>query len=123
MGRGSAMEFRDSVELVLKHKGSQVHSIAPDATVYDALKELAEKNIGALVVFQGTDLVGIFSERDYVRKVILKGRSSKEMKVREIMSSPVVTVGLEAAIDECMCRMTDKHCRHLPVLEGDRVVG
>ena len=117
------MEFRDPVELVLKHKGSQVHSIAPDATVYEALKKLAEKNIGALVVLMGTDLVGIFSERDYVRKVILKGRSSKEMKVHEFMSSPVVTVSLRTPIDECMHRMTDKHCRHLPIVEGEKVVG
>lgn len=117
------MKLHDSVERILKQKGSQVYSISPDVTVYEALEALAEKDIGALVVMNGSDLVGIFSERDYVRKVILKGRSSKDMQVHEIMSSPVVTVNLKTTVDECMQRMTDKRCRHLPVVEGERVVG
>ena len=117
------MKLLDSVERILKQKGSQVYSIAPDATVYEALEELAEKDVGALVVMNETDLVGIFSERDYVRKVILKGRSSKEMQVHEIMSSPAVTVELRTTVDECLHRMTDKRCRHLPVVDEGKVVG
>lgn len=117
------MKLDDSVALILKQKGSQVYSISPDLTVYEALEMLADKNIGALIVVNGSELVGIFSERDYVRKVILKGRSSKEMQVHEIMSSPVVTVTLKTTVDECMQRMTDKRCRHLPVMDGERVVG
>jgi CBS domain-containing protein len=117
------MDFRDPVELVLNEKGREVHSVSPDATVYEALEKLAAKNIGALVVLQEAELAGIFSERDYVRKVILKGRSSKDMKVHEIMSTRVVTVSPRTTIDECMTRMTDKRCRHLPVVDGTRVVG
>ena len=117
------MELHESVELILKHKGPQVYSITPDATVYEALEKLAVHDIGALLVMQGTDLVGIISERDYVRKVILKGRSSKEMTVDEIMSSPAVTVNPRNTIDECMRCMTNQRCRHLPVVEEERVVG
>jgi CBS domain-containing protein len=117
------VKLYDSVELILKRKGSEAHSIPPHASVYEALQKLAEKNVGALVVMDGTDLVGILSERDYVRKVILKGYSSRELEVREIMSSPVITVNPKATIDECMQRMTDKRCRHLPVVEEGRLVG
>ena len=88
------MKLNDAVGLILKKKGSRVHSIPPDVTVYEALKKMADENVGALVVMDGTELVGLISERDYARKVILKGRSSKEMKVHEIMSSPAVTVNL-----------------------------
>jgi CBS domain-containing protein len=119
----SAMKLYDSVECILKRKGSQVYSITPHVTVYEALEKMADNDVGALVVMQGTDLVGVFSERDYVRKVILKGRSSKEMEVHEIMSSPAVTVTLRTTVDECMQQMTDKRCRHLPVVEGGLVVG
>ena len=117
------MKLTDSVALILTRKGSQVYSITPDVTVYEALERMADKDVGALIVMDGTDLVGVFSERDYVRKVILKGRSSKEMKVEEIMSSPVVTVDLTTTVDECMYRMTNNRCRHLPVVEGGRVAG
>jgi CBS domain-containing protein len=117
------MKLLDSVGLVLNHKGAQVYSISPDATVYEALEQLADKDVGALLVMTETDLVGIFSERDYVRKVILKGRSSKEMQVHEIMSSPAVTVTAKTTVDECMRCMTDEHCRHLPVVENNRVLG
>ena len=92
------MKLHESVDLILKQKGSHVHCITPQATVYEALEEMADKDIGALVVMgEGTDLLGLISERDYARKVILKGRSSKETKVHEIMSSPPVTVMSEDA--------------------------
>ena len=121
--KGPPVKLLDSVERILKQKGSEVYSVPPDVTVYEALVEMADKNVGGLVVMQGTDLVGFISERDYVRKVIIKGRSSKEMQVHEIMSSPVVTVNLRTTVDECMQRMTNERCRHLAVVEGERVVG
>jgi CBS domain-containing protein len=117
------VKLYDSVELILKRKGSAVYSISPSATVYEALEILAEKNVGALVVVEGAKLLGILSERDYVRKVILKERTSRELKVSEIMSSPAITVSPKATIDECMQRMTDKRCRHLPVVDEGRLVG
>lgn len=116
------MKLHDSVERILKQKGSQVYSVSPHVTVYEALEEMADKDIGGLVVMRGTDLVGFLSERDYVRKVIIKGYSSKEMQVHEIMSS-LVTVNLGTTVDECMQRMTNERCRHLAVVEGERVVG
>jgi len=117
------VKLYDSVALILRQKGSDVHSISPNVTVYEALEKLAEKDIGALVVMDGPELVGVLSERDYVRKVFIKGRSSKEMMVHEIMSSPVVTVNVSTTVDECMRQMTDERCRHLPVVEQGRVVG
>jgi CBS domain-containing protein len=117
------MELREPVARILQHKGKQVHSIGPDATVYEALQKMADKDVGALVVMDGGNLLGVISERDYARKVILKDRSSKEMKVHEIMSAPAVTVTLSTAIDECMGRMTDNRCRHLPVVESGELVG
>ena len=118
------MKLQDAVELILMRKGTVVHSVPPDITVYEALEKMAESNIGALIVMQGPNLVGLFSERDYARKVILGGRSSKEVKVHEIMSSPAVTVHPTTTVDECMHRMTEKRCRHLPVVEdGGRVIG
>ncbi len=117
------MKLYDSVALILRQKGSDVHSISPNVTVYEALEKLADKDIGALVVMDGPELVGVLSERDYVRKVFIKGRSSKEMMVHEIMSSPVVTVNVSTTVDECMRQMTDERCRHLPVVEQGRVVG
>lgn len=117
------MKVLDRVDLILRRKGGQVYAISPLATVYEALAKMAENGIGALLVMEGTELVGIFSERDYARKVILAGRSSKETKVQEIMSASVVTVGPNATVDECMKRMSQKRCRHLPVVEGNRVIG
>ncbi|RME49009.1 MAG: CBS domain-containing protein [Chloroflexi bacterium] len=112
-----------SVRQLLEAKGYDVWSIAPDASVYDALKLMAEKDVGALLVMEGEKLVGIISERDYARKVILKGKSSMQTPVREIMTSKVISVRPESTIGECMALMTDKRIRHLPVLEGDQVVG
>jgi CBS domain-containing protein len=117
------VKLYDTVQLVLRRKGSDVYSIPPNATVYEALETLAEKNVGALLVMEGTELVGILSERDYVRKVILKGHSSRDLEVSEIMSSPAVTVDPKTTIDECMQRMTHMRCRHLPVVEDGRVLG
>ena len=117
------MKLYDSVALILRHKGSQVHAISPNVTVYEALEKMAEKDVGALIVMDGPDLVGVLSERDYVRKVFIKGHSSKDMMVHEIMSSPAVTVNLGTTIDECMRQMTEDRCRHLPVVEQGRVVG
>jgi CBS domain-containing protein len=100
-----------------------VYSIDPDATVLDALKRLEEKNVGALLVMKGERLVGIFSERDYARRMVLHGRSSKETAVREVMTSEVFTIPPEASAGECMVHMTDRRIRHLPVLENGRVIG
>jgi CBS domain-containing protein len=112
-----------TVKDILRAKGSKVYSIAPDATVYEALKRMAKKNVGAMLVFEGTDLVGLISERDYSRKTILKGRLSKETAVREIMTTEMVTVHLDDDIEGCMELFTDKHIRHLPVIEKGKVVG
>ncbi len=111
------------VKHVLQHKPAGVWSTSPRSTVYEALELLAEKNVGALPVLEEGRLVGMFSERDYARKVILRGRSSKEATVGELMSTPVYTVGPNEPIETCMQLMTERHIRHLPVIEGDRVVG
>jgi CBS domain-containing protein len=117
------MKLDDCVALILKHKGTEVHSVSPDASVYEALEKLAEKDIGALMVLNGSDLVGVFSERDYARQVILKGRFSRETRVDEVMSAPVVTVEPKTTVDECMQLMTRERCRHLPVVEEGKLVG
>ena len=100
-----------------------IYSIDPEATVLDALRLLEQKNIGALLVMKGGQLSGIFSERDYARRMILHGRSSKETKVREVMTPDVFVIAPDTTSGECMVHMTDRHIRHLPVVEGGRVVG
>ena len=117
------MKLQDTVRRILAQKDAHVHSITPHSTVYEALQKLAEHDIGALVVMQHDEIVGILSERDYARKVFLIGRSSKETMVHEIMSSPAITVSPSTTVDECMQRMTAKRCRHLPVVEDGKVVG
>ncbi|MBI2347417.1 MAG: CBS domain-containing protein [Deltaproteobacteria bacterium] len=112
-----------TVRDILRAKGNQIWSVSPDATVFSALELMAEKNTGALVALDGESLAGIFSERDYARKVILKGKASKETSVREIMTSEVTTVRPSQSVDECMALMTDKRIRHLPVFEEDKLVG
>jgi len=112
-----------TVRDVLKRKGSDVSSVGPDTTVYDALKLMADKNIGAVVVLDGGRPIGLFTEREYARQVILKGKSSRDMVVREIMVSPVLCIAPQQNIEECMALMTDKRVRHLPVLEQDRLIG
>jgi len=112
-----------TVTQLLRTKGQQVLSVAPDIPVFEALEVMADKNVGALLVVEDERLVGVFSERDYARKVILKGKSSKDTPVREIMSSHVLYVRPEQTIEDCMALMTDKRVRHLPVMEEGRVVG
>lgn len=111
------------IRAILEAKGSAVHSIHPKATVYDAIAEMADKGVGALLVMDGSRLVGIVSERDYTRKVILKGRSSREALVEEIMSSDVVTASPDITVGEGMRLMTDRRIRHLPLVSGGQVVG
>ena len=112
-----------SVEQILRHKGRAFWSVAPDAMVIDALRLMAEKDVGALMVLQAGRLAGIISERDYARKVILKGKSSLQTPVEEIMTRVVVTIRPGNTVEECMALMTEKRIRHLPVLVEDRVVG
>ena len=101
----------------------EIYSIDPEATVLEALRLLEEKNVGALLVMNGELLVGIFSERDYARRMILQGRTSRETPVREVMTSKVFVITPDTSSGECMMHMTDRHIRHLPVVDGGRVVG
>jgi CBS domain-containing protein len=112
-----------TVKSVLHAKGNIIWSIAPDTIVFDALKIMAEKNIGALLVMQKEKVVGIFSERDYARKIVLKGESSRTTAVHDVMTSEVLSVHPEQSIDECMALMTNNHVRHLPVLENGTIIG
>jgi CBS domain-containing protein len=111
------------VRSVLKRKGNEVWFVAPDQTVYEAIERMADKGVGALLVISAGKLVGIISERDYARKVILKGKSSKTTHVTEIMTSPVIAVTPDTAVDECMGILTKNRIRHLPVMEAEKVLG
>lgn len=112
-----------TIRQLLATKGNSVWSISPEATVYDALSLLAEKNIGALLVLQDGEIAGIVSERDYARKVVLRGKASMKTPVSEIMTSEVVTVRPELGIRDALALMTERHIRHLPVVEGSKVIG
>ena len=112
-----------TVRQLLEAKAPEVFAIGPDAPVVDAIRLMAEKRIGALLVMQAGSLVGIVSERDYARKIVLQGRSSKDTPVRDIMTADVISVGLGDSADHCMQLVTDKRIRHLPVLDGDNVLG
>lgn len=118
------MELRDNLEVVLRNKGRLVWSVSPDTSVFDALEEMARHDVGALPVLDDQErLVGVISERDYARKVILLGKSSRETLVREIMRHPDAIANMQTTVSEAMRLMTDARVRHLPVLEGHRVIG
>jgi CBS domain-containing protein len=115
------MNLNDTIGLLLKQKGQNVWHISPEACVYDAIELMAEKYVGALLVVSDNALIGVLSERDYARKVILQGKSSKETQVKEIMSTPPVFVTPDQTVEDAMRVMTEKHIRHLPVV-GDGVI-
>jgi CBS domain-containing protein len=112
-----------TIKQILDTKGYDVWSIHPQESVFAAIQQMAEKEVGALVVLEGDTVVGIISERDYARKVILKGRSSRETPVRDIMTADVICVRLDQSIEECMTIVTERRIRHLPVLDSGRLVG
>jgi len=108
---------------VLESKGGEIYSVAPTASVFDALEEMSKRDVGALIVLDGGEVVGIFSERDYARKIILVGKSSRETPVSEIMTSRVVFARPDLTLEECLALMTDKRIRHLPVIQNDELIG
>jgi CBS domain-containing protein len=112
-----------TIRQVLKQKGDAIYAVEPDDPVLEAIRQMAERGVGALLVMRGAELAGIVSERDYARKVVLRGRSSADTPVWQIMSAPVVTVGADASVQDCLELMTAKRIRHLPVVDGGSVVG
>lgn len=117
------VKLADTVSAVLREKLPGVWSVGPDTSVYEAIETMSERRVGALLVMSGARLDGVVSERDYARKVILQGRSSREMRVREIMTAPAIAVSAHDTVDDCMRIMTEHRIRHLPVMDGDAVVG
>jgi CBS domain-containing protein len=117
------MDVSGTIGAILNQKSSDIFSISPEATVFEAIEMMDNKNVGALLVMEKDRLTGIISERDYTRKVILRGKRSRETKVAEIMSTNVTVTHPREPVEKCLRLMTDKHIRHLPVVEGDRVVG
>jgi CBS domain-containing protein len=120
---GLTMHISGTIDSLLNQKPRALCSVAPQDTVFDAIKLMSDKNIGALLVMSGGNLMGMFSERDYTRKVVLKGKSSKTTAVKEIISMPVISVTPSHTVEECMRLMTEHRVRHLPVLDGEKVVG
>ena len=118
-----SMNVSGTIESILNQKKGEVFSVAPDATVYDAVAMMADKNVGALLVVENGKLVGILSERDYTRKVMLRGKRSRETLVREIMSTNLTTVNPKEDVDDCLRFMTDKRIRHLPVVKDGQICG
>lgn len=112
-----------TISEILLHKGANAWSISPEATVFEAIQIMADKNVGALLVTDNDKLVGIISERDYTRKVAIKGKSSKDLKVREILSGNMITATPTSSVEECLRLMTDHRVRHLPVLDGTKIAG
>ncbi|MGI8435385.1 MAG: CBS domain-containing protein [Chthoniobacterales bacterium] len=117
------MNVTGTIEAILRQKTGDIWSVSPDATVYDAVALMADKNVGALVVLQNEELAGIISERDYTRKVMLRGKRSRETAVHEIMSTHLTTVEPRESVDHCLQFMTDKRVRHLPVVENGKLLG
>jgi CBS domain-containing protein len=117
------MQFSETINSVLERKGTGLFSIAPHISVFDAVQEMADKDVGALAVLSGQRLLGVFSERDYARKIILLGKASRETRVEEVMSSPVTVVTPDDTIDNCLRMMTNFRVRHLVVVDGDRPIG
>ena len=117
------LKLADTVAAVLREKQPGVWSVRPETSVYSAIEMMSDRRVGALLVMCDEKLDGIVSERDYARKVILQGRSSREMRVREIMTAPVITVSTDETVDDCMRIMTEHRIRHLPVMDGNVVVG
>ncbi|NCF26528.1 MAG: CBS domain-containing protein [Gammaproteobacteria bacterium] len=112
-----------SVKQLLQGKGHDVWSIGPEASVYDAIEKMAQEEVGALVVLEGESLVGLMSERDYARKVVLQGRSSRDTKIKDIMTTRVAYARPDQSVEDCMAMMTEKRIRHLPVMDGDKLLG
>jgi CBS domain-containing protein len=117
------MDVSGTIEAILAQKGADIFSVSPDATVYDAVALMAEKNVGALLVIQDGTLVGLMSERDYTRKVMLRGKRSRETFVHEIMSSDLTVISPREPVENCLRMMTDKRIRHLPVVDGTTIRG
>ena len=112
-----------TVKQLLDKKGNEIHAVSPDATVFDAIKLMSERGVGALLVMQDDQLMGVISERDYTRKVILKGRSSSSTTVQEIMTGNIITLAPDSNVDQCMALMNENQIRHLPIVENGRVMG
>jgi CBS domain-containing protein len=108
---------------ILRSKGATVFSVSPEVTVYEGIELLCTKNIGGVLITENGKPIGIFTERDYARKVVLKGKSSRDTRMREVMTSKLITVSSDHTVEDCMEIMTDKHIRHLPVLDGDQISG
>ena len=117
------MDVSGTIGAILNRKSGEVFSISPDATVFEAIEMMDNKNVGALLVMEGEQLIGMISERDYTRKVMLRGKRSRETKVAEIMSANLTVTHPREPVEKCLHLMTDKRIRHLPVLDGDKVVG
>ena len=117
------MDVSGTIDAILNQKSREIFTIPPDATVFEAIEMMDNKNVGALLVMDGKKLVGMFSERDYTRKIVLRGKRSRETKVAEIMSTNLTITHSREPVEKCLRLMTDKRIRHLPVLDGDKVVG
>ena len=117
------MDVSGTIDAILNQKSDEIFAIPPDATVFEAIEMMDNKNVGALLVMDGKKLVGMFSERDYTRKIVLRGKRSRETKVAEIMSTNLTVTHSREPVEKCLRLMTDKRIRHLPVLDGDKVVG
>jgi CBS domain-containing protein len=117
------MDVSGNISAILTQKSGEIFSVSPEATVFEAIEIMDEKNVGALPVMDGERLVGMFSERDYTRKIVLRGKRSRDVKVSEIMSTNLIVTHPRDGIEKCLHLMTDKRIRHLPVLEGEKVIG